>query len=582
MNTKSSESASPTESASFPPKMENGSLKVWFIILLAFSVVAAAFIVYVTAFDPSVIRLHLVRLIPLWLEINFALILIALSVNFKTLYSLFTTMEKPHKYCLAAIILFAFTSAFFIAPKVHRIFFDENIYLNIGQNMGYLGKASMCNDGDNTYGVYKCAADEFNKQPYAYPFILGMVFRLAGNSEDLGFLLNNLFFCMSAVVVFLISHHLFGDIRTSLFSALIYVLIPHNIIWGNTTAVEPSTALFTGMALLALLHFLKERNTRALFLLSAVLPFSLQFRFESVLILPAMLLSILLYDGKILKSKAFYWFMLLSLMLVLAHVLQLYSVRSESWGASGDKLSLSFMLKNLSSNAIFYLDNRRFPTVFTILSAIGIFYKRDFLKERLVTVTWFLLLWGVFLAFYAGSYDFGQDVRYSLVSYMPISVLAGLGLCRIENIIKDTKFSKYALTVFAIILFIDFSVHLPSIRAEGEEAWECRIDYSQAKKMLSMVDKENSVILTQNPSMFLLWGANAAQTSTLNYNLDRMNYFFDRYGQNVYFHYNYWCNVDDPVQKKFCQDILNTYDCEKISYYTEQHRIFALYRLKRK
>lgn len=384
---------------------------------------------------------------------------------------------------------------------------------------------------------------------------------------------------MSAVVVFLTGHYLFRDIRVSLFSSLIYVLIPHNIIWGNTTAVEPSTALFTGMALLSLLHFLKEKTTAALFLLSVVLPFSLQFRFESVLIVPVVLLAIALYDWKTLKTREFYLFLLLSLVLVLAHVLHLYSVRGDSWGASGDKMSLSFMLNNLKSNGMFYLDNKRFPMLFTILAAFGIVYNKDFLKERLIVVTWFLLLWGVFLTFYAGSYNYGQDVRYSVVSYMPLSLLAGLGLYRIGA----ARFSNKLFTAAAaVIIFIAFSAHLPYIRAEGEEAWECRADYVQAKKMLSLVDRENSVILTHNPGMFLLWGANAAQTSTLTYNRDRMNFFFGRYGQNVYFHYNYWCNVDNPVQRKFCDDMLTIYDCEKISYYTVQNKTFALYRIKRK
>ncbi|MBF0556295.1 MAG: glycosyltransferase family 39 protein, partial [Nitrospirae bacterium] len=367
---------------------------VWVIAAFVGLAASAAFSFYIAKLDTDTARLRLIRLIPIWLEVNFALILIAAAVNAKTLFSVFATMENRHKYYLAAIVLLAFSAAYFIAPRVHRIFYDENIYLNIGQNMGFMDRASMCNDGDNTYGVYKCTTDEFNKQPYAYPFILGLLFRLGGSSEGAGFLLNNLFFCMSAVVVFLIGHNLFRDIAASLFCALIYVLIPHNIIWGNTTAVEPVAALFAGIAVLSLLHFLREKTTAALFLLSAVLPFSLQFRFESVLILPVLLSAILLYDRRILRSESFYLFMLLSLVLALAHILQLYTVRGDSWGASGDKMSLSFMLNNLKSNGMFYLDNKRFPMMFTLLFAVGVFsYKKDFLKGRVIILTWFVLLW---------------------------------------------------------------------------------------------------------------------------------------------------------------------------------------------
>ncbi|MEO5360689.1 MAG: glycosyltransferase family 39 protein [Nitrospirota bacterium] len=540
---------------------------------------AAVFFYHMSKFDTDTLRVHLIKLLPIWLEINVTLIIIAFALCSRTLYSEFVSLERRHKYYLAAIVLLAFGAAFFIAPRVHRIFYDENIYLNIGQNIAYLGRASMCNDGDNIYGVYKCSVDEFNKQPYGYPFLLAMAFRLVGSSEALGHLLNNIFFSASAVVVFLIARNLFGDIRVSLCSSLIYVLIPHNIIWGNTAAVEPSTALFTGMTVMALLHFLKEKTMSALFLFSALLPLSLQFRFESILILPVLLMLIVLNDWKILKTREFYLFMALSLVLALAHMLQLYTVRGDSWGASGAKMSLSFMLHNLKTNGMFYLDDKRFPMIVTLLFAVGVFYRRDYLRERLVIAAWFVLFWGVFLTFYAGSYDYGQDVRYSVVSYMPLSLLAGLGLSRLWSIVVSRKYITVAAGVIFVMLIL---ARIPYIRAEGEEAWECRVDHVQAREMFSMVDRENSVILTHNPGMFLLWGANAAQTSTLTYNANRMNYFFERYGNNVYFHYNYWCNVDNPVQKKFCQDILNTFECERISFYTVQNRIFALYRIKRK
>ena len=45
---------------------------------------------------------------------------------------------------------------------------------------------------------------------------------------------------------------------------------------------------------------------------------------------------------------------------------------------------------------------------------------------------WFLMFWGIFLFFYAGSYKYGADVRFALVSFMPLAVLAGLGADRLR------------------------------------------------------------------------------------------------------------------------------------------------------
>ena len=57
----------------------------------------------------------------------------------------------------------------FVAPRTNRIFYDEQIYQSIGQNLADLKLAQMCNDGSVEYGRLQCASGEYNKQPYAYP-----------------------------------------------------------------------------------------------------------------------------------------------------------------------------------------------------------------------------------------------------------------------------------------------------------------------------------------------------------------------------------------------------------------------------
>jgi hypothetical protein len=46
------------------------------------------------------------------------------------------------------------------------------------------------------------------------------------------------------------------------------------------------------------------------------------------------------------------------------------------------------------------------------------------LRERLTLFGYFLAFWLVFLFFYAGSYNYGADVRYSLMTFVPIAILA--------------------------------------------------------------------------------------------------------------------------------------------------------------
>ena len=68
----------------------------------------------------------------------------------------------------------------FVAPRTNRIFYDEQIYQSIGQNLADLRLAQMCNDGSVEYGRLQCASGEYNKQPYAYPHLLSLAYRLFG------------------------------------------------------------------------------------------------------------------------------------------------------------------------------------------------------------------------------------------------------------------------------------------------------------------------------------------------------------------------------------------------------------------
>ena len=45
----------------------------------------------------------------------------------------------------------------FVAPRTNRIYYDEQIYQSIGQNLSDLKLAQMCNDGTVEYGRLQCS-----------------------------------------------------------------------------------------------------------------------------------------------------------------------------------------------------------------------------------------------------------------------------------------------------------------------------------------------------------------------------------------------------------------------------------------
>jgi hypothetical protein len=549
-------------------------------IFLGYIIVSVIVVSWCYFSNTDILRGQLISIMPWFLEVNFLLIVIAVALNIKFFKKIIATIPKRTIYMVVGLVLGGLILSIFVAPRVHRIFYDENIYLNIGQTIAFQEKAAMCAEGANNYGQYQCAQFEHNKQPNAFPYLIATVFRIFGASELAGFILNNFIFGLSIFVVFLVGYLFFDKLSVGLYAALLFCLIPENVIWANTTAAEPGAALFTGLTVLAALMHLKEKGWEPLFLLFVLLSFSLQFRIESLLVIPLIAALYYLINKQELKSDNFYMFALIAFILLVPHIVQMYAVKNEPWGSSGVKMDVSYFLNNFKTNTLFYLTNNKFPLLFTVFFGVGLFFGKMFLKERLLLFFWFFLFWGIFLFFHAGSYEYGQDVRFSVVSYMPLSILAGLGVYQLENIFRENERIMAMRAVMISLIIVSFLQLMPHIRVVGEEAWGARYDHYYAQKMLNRLP-ERSIVLTQNPNMFLLWGGNAAQTAIAVNDKQKMDYFFEHYTGGVYFHFNYWCNVDDPREKEFCQNVLNQYQHEKIIDFRERDYSYALYHLSK-
>jgi len=549
----------------------------WIFVILTYAAIVGAILVWCFLFDSARLRGQLVSIIPWFLELNFLLIIIAIALSFGVIRNQLKGISSRQWCLVSTIVILGMVMAAFVAPRTHRLFYDENIYLNIGQTMAAQKKAAMCAEGYNRYGEYHCAQLEHNKQPYAFPHLISIVYRVFGPSETGGFLFNNLVFGFSILISFLIGFLLFDSFPAGIYSAIIYCLIPQNMIWANTTAAEPSAALFSGLVMAAGLIYLKEKGARTFFLLSVLLPYAMQFRTESILILPVVGLLVLLHERETLRNRDTYILLAVSFALVVPHIVQLYAVRGESWGSSGPRVSLAYFFNNFRVNSLFYIKNIKFPLLYILLLGVGVFSKGK-ARQRLVLTTWFFLFWGVFLFFYAGSYEFGQDVRFSLLSYMPLSLLAGLGVFKLERALEPTGLSRPVRIVLIAAICVSFTGFLPLVRTIGEEACQARADHRYAQEMAELLP-EDSMVLTHNPNMFLLWGKNAAQAAIATNNEPLMEHFFQRYTGGVFFHYNYWCNTNDAREQAFCRNILEHYDHTILAEYAERSYTFVLYRL---
>jgi hypothetical protein len=464
-----------------------------------------------------------------------------------------------------------------VAPRTSRIYFDEQIYQSIGQSLADERLAQMCNDGVVEYGRLQCRSGEYNKQPYGYPYLLSLAYRAAGVDPRTAHVLNNAAFGALVLVVFLLGTLAFGSAAVGLGAALVMALVPIQILWSNTAAVEPTAALMCGVALVSAFHFARSRTSGALVWCLASLVFAASFRPECVLVVPLVAAIVLTSAPRELLRARTWWAAGIAGLAgwnVLAHTV---AVRSEPWGATGPRMSLDFLETNLRTNTLFYIWDERFPVVFTALALAGLWSFRRRVETWIVGAS-FLVCWGVFLGFYAGSYDYGADVRYSLMSYAPLAVLSGAGLARAATWSGSSVPRPRAAAAIAAALLFHWLLYLPLVRAVGEEAWGARADVAFVERILPDLPA-NAVVLTQTPSTFFVRGVNAVQTSIAALDPNRMAELFERFGGGVYLHWGFWCNVADPVQQTFCATVRDRHSHRERAAGRERTYRFALYEL---
>ncbi len=531
--------------------------------------------------DPGIVRQRqLPRLSLLDLELVFALLLAGAAWVFVSARGLFAGIPRGALRAVAGAALAAFVLTRYAAPREFRIYYDEHIYMNIGQSMAYARRAISCDDGRAEYGEYKIVDGQYNKQPNGYPYLVSLVFRLFGVSEWAGMNLNNILFPLSALLVFAVSWLLFDDWSAAVAAALVHVFTPQTIMWSNTAAAEPSTMTFALVAVAAVLLFVRLRTNGSLFFAVAALAFGVQFRPESMLLLPLALLLVLVMAPEEFLRTRIYWAGAAIFALLIPHLAHLWVVRTEPWGAetASARFGLDILKQTMGPNFGYLVKNAEYPVLFTALAifALGVRGRRS---RRLVVAFWFAMSFGVFLFFYAGSFAYGNDDRFALISAAPLAILAGYGAAWLAGGLTRFGVGRAASTAAAAaVLFGAFTQVLPAVRAEEEEAWEAREDVNRAREFAAMMPPD-SIVLTHNPNMFLLWGKNAAQLYFADVDPGRIQWYLERFSGGVYFHYNYWCNVADEHLDSLCNEICKRYRCEVIAEFERRDYRYALIRL---
>lgn len=511
-----------------------------------------------------------------WLEALFAALVVLTILNVPELVRwmrLRMDLRALAAWAIAAALLSALA-----APRIPRMFYDEQIYQNVGQNLADLHKAQFCNEGVTEYGRLQCVRGEYNKEPYALPHLLSVGYRLFGVHEWIAHTVNNAAVAALVCAVALIALALVDDGRAALGAAAIAALVPQVLRWGNTGAAEPLATATSAWAVAGAAWFARTRTTAALGWTVLLTAFAVQVRPESILIVLIAGAVILFFAREELVRPRTWWWALAGTVLCAMLIAHLTAMRNESWQAPGARFAFSHVRLNLPTNAGFFVADERFPILYTALAVLGLAVVDR--RAAVVLGAWFVAFWAVFVGFYAGSFNWGANVRYSVLVSAPMAVLGGAALswiaARVRRVIRQVR---HPMRVVLAAVVFQFLWYMPQVRDVGEESWAARGDVQFAREIAASVPP-NSMILTQNPNMFLLWGKNAAQLSLATTDEAYVRgLMFQRYTGGVYLHWNFWCNIPDKVQQEFCANVLARFNAQVVHERQERDFRFVLYRL---
>jgi hypothetical protein len=369
---------------------------------------------------------------------------------------------------------------------------------------------------------------------------------------------------------------LFEDRLAAFFAALMLALTPEQLIWSATAAGEPSAAAASTVALLAAAWLVRSRTHASLVGTAVAAAYAVQFRPESLLIVVVIIVLVWQRAPEEFAAPRFWWAGLIFVALVAVHVGHLFAVRGEGWGTTGARFAAAYVPGNLRVNGPFYFADWRFPSLYTLLALVGLSGAGS-RPGRLAIGLYFALFFGVTLLFYAGSYDYGADVRYSLPTYPPLMMLAGLGAARVARTLDRMRLRQPA-AVLAAVIVVQFFFYVRLVRTIDDGAWASRADVRFAESLVPDL-QGHTYVLTHNPGMFQVWGISAGQMSLAVTDQKFLENLFDRYTDGVYLHWNFWCNVQDPIQPRFCTAVLGRARAEIVRQAEENNQRYALYRL---
>jgi len=408
--------------------------------------------------------------------------------------------RKKLEWLALAPALAGLIASFAVLAPIHRLFFDEDVYINIGSNLTRAPVAQTTLLG----GPDEVEVSTYYKQPPGWPVLLSLVFLLAGRTETVAFVFARILFAIAIAAVYHLSREASQTKRQALAAAILFGAVPVCFWFSVSSGTDIPAALF---ATLGMWGCLAGNGPLA----AAAFALAAQTRMELIVLVPIIWLS-----GKIpVKWKAIAAALLVA---EIAHIGWLMTVTPVL--AAAEKapvwMSLAFIPGNLVSNLKYLLNPMQFPAG-VMAAAVAAVVAWNGKGGKGLLALQIAAMFGVYMLFYAGSFDLNP--RYSIQFLAPLAVVAASALTR-PVFIAGAILSL----VFPYTLHMEFTGYLQALAADHQLS-------AQFASQLGPTD----LVLSTEPQIFLNQGRRAMDAAFASERRDKLDEVMRRRGK-IWYH----------------------------------------------
>ncbi|MCF7916185.1 MAG: glycosyltransferase family 39 protein [Candidatus Omnitrophica bacterium] len=354
-------------------------------------------------------------LLPWTALVSFLLFFIFIWINKIYLKNIFLKIDKKTWFSLSFLLLLAVSFRLIIPPLQHIMYIDEPWYMEAAKDM-------LQNFSQGNY-----------PKSIGWPFVLTLSFLFFGINNWVAIYTAVILGSLTVINIFFLTYLITKNKIVSLFSAVIFMLMPLHIRWSATAETNVPSLFFTTLTIFFFFLYYQKQKYSLFWLAIFSSIFASLIRPENYLLIPLFFIGILIFKIRIPLKKIILALFII-MILVLPAIMQSIDFQvSTNWlekESQGQLQGSNWSFSNLIHNSlnfgpkIFVSENMSFFIPF--LSIIGLIYmlfKQK--KESFFLIGWFTFFWLVY--FFSWFQVIGGKDRFYLSFYPLIVIFAGYG-----------------------------------------------------------------------------------------------------------------------------------------------------------